>query len=74
MLSRLEQVFAKTFGVHNVSEATDPEDVRGWDSLGHMRLVQALEMEFQVHFEIEDIMNMDSIGRIMDVLRAKGVE
>ena len=49
-----------------VSDSLSPEGVRGWDSLGHMRLVMALQEESGVEFEVDDIMRMENVGEIRE--------
>jgi acyl carrier protein len=73
---RLAAVFAKTFGYDSgrFSLATTPEDVPNWDSIGHMNLVSALEAEFGLQFDVDEIMEMSSAGRITEILRTKGVQ
>ncbi len=76
-MSRLEGVqkaFASSFGVDpaRITEATLPEDVKKWDSLGHMTLVAALEENFGLQFEVEEIMEMATVEAILKILAAKG--
>jgi acyl carrier protein len=73
---RVASVFHKVFQFdsHRVSAATTPEDVPNWDSVGHMNLVTHLEEEFGRQFDVDDIMEMGSVGKIIEVLKAKGVE
>jgi acyl carrier protein len=72
---RLALVFEKTFGLETsrFSTALAPEDVPAWDSIGHMNLVAHLEEEFQQQFEVDEIMEMSSPQKILDILSAKGV-
>jgi acyl carrier protein len=73
---RLASVFEKAFGFETslFSPNLAPEDVPNWDSVGHMNLVMNLEDEFQQHFEVDEIMEMSSPAKIMEILKAKGVE
>lgn len=50
-----------------------PDDVPNWDSIGHMNLVASLEQEFQVQFEVDEIMEMSSPQKILDILKARGL-
>jgi len=50
-----------------------PEDVPNWDSIGHMNLVMYMEQEFNQHFEVDDIMEMSSPAKILEILKSKGV-
>ena len=71
---RLTKVFHETFGFdpRHFSPSTAPEDVAAWDSIGHMNLVASLEKEFGLQFEVDEIMEMSSAGKIVEILQAKG--
>lgn len=75
LLKRVAGVFQKTFGVpaQIVALETIPDELARWDSLGHMNLVKALEQEFGVKFENDEIVEMVSVAGIIEVLEAKGV-
>lgn len=73
---RLAAVFQRTFAYDPAafSLQTSPDDVPNWDSIGHMNLVTQLEDEFAVQFDVDQIMEMSSAERILEILRAKGIE
>lgn len=75
MLERIAKVFASVFAfpADKVTQATGPDDVPRWDSLGHMRLVAALQAEFKVEFELDETMQMVSVARIAEFLKKKGI-
>jgi acyl carrier protein len=75
MVDRLASVFNKAFGleIDRFSTSLAPEDVPNWDSIGHMNLVMYLEQEFNQHFEVDEIMEMSSSAKILEILVAKGV-
>jgi acyl carrier protein len=72
---RLQQTIAVTLKVPpaEVTESTKDEDLRQWDSLGHINLLMALEQEFGVFFEVEEFGNLNSVRAILDHLRQQGV-
>ncbi len=74
-VQRLAIVFEEVFGHDHsrFSKETVPEDVANWDSMGHMNLVSRLETDFGVQFELDEIMEMASAAKIMEVLETKGV-
>jgi acyl carrier protein len=74
-LNRLATVFEKAFGFERAKFSVQlaPEEVPNWDSIGHMSLVAALEEEFQQQFEVDEIMEMSSPQKIVDILKARGV-
>ncbi|MGD0652986.1 MAG: acyl carrier protein [Thermoguttaceae bacterium] len=75
MRERLANIFHKAFGleINSFSPNIAPEDVPNWDSIGHMNLVMYLEQEFNQRFEVDEIMEMSSPAKIMEILAAKGV-
>ena len=40
----------------------------GWDSIGHMRLVAALEDEFDCMLDMEDILDMSSYDKAVQIM------
>ena len=54
---RLRQVFADVFGIGGdaVVDEDSPSTIDGWDSVTHLNLVLALEGEFMMQFEAEEI-------------------
>jgi acyl carrier protein len=51
----------------DVVEAT-ADSTPGWDSLGHLRLLMAVEEEYGVSFSPDDIAELDSVKRIGDAV------
>lgn len=73
---RLRDVFIQGLAL---SEETDVEnlkyrDVEEWDSVGHMALVAAIEDEFGVEFETDQVIDMSSFKVALDMLRGFGVD
>ena len=75
LVDRVATVFRKTFEFdsHQFSLDTTPEKIPNWDSLGHMNLVAQLEAEFGLQFDVDDIMEMSSAAKIIEILRAHGI-
>ncbi|OLD87494.1 MAG: hypothetical protein AUG85_06995 [Gemmatimonadetes bacterium 13_1_20CM_4_66_11] len=63
---RLQAVFEAVFGreASQLSEQDSPATIESWDSLNHVYLVLALEAEFGVQFDAEEIANLISVGAI----------
>jgi acyl carrier protein len=51
-----------------VTDTLSREDVESWDSLGHIRLIAAVEEAFQMSFTIDEIEGVTSIGQIVKVI------
>jgi acyl carrier protein len=46
-------------------------DIKEWDSLSHMNLVSGLESEFGLSMEIDEISEMDSVKKVIEVVEKK---
>lgn len=59
------------------SSPVDPSwtsgDVEGWDSLGHLDLILALEKTYGIKLEIEEMFDVESLGDLEQLLRRRGV-
>jgi acyl carrier protein len=73
LLARVQKAFNITFETDPqlVSMRTVPEDIDGWDSLGHVTLASNLEQEFQVNFDVDELMEMENVRAIVKILEAK---
>lgn len=72
---RLQQTIASTLKVApaEVTPTTQDQDLRQWDSLGHINLLMALEQEFGVYIEVEEFGNLNSVPAIIAHLNKQGV-
>ena len=72
-LATVGQVFREVFDDDSLElpETLVREDLAAWDSLGHIRLIGALEEAFGTTFTIEEIETMTSINRILDLVISK---
>lgn len=50
---------------------TTPNDVDEWDSLGQIMLVQTIEDTLKISFELEELLNFDSVQNIVDIVQSK---
>lgn len=49
-------------------------DIEQWDSLGHMTLVAAIEDEFGVQLDTDQVIDLSSFKVAADMLRDAGVD
>jgi acyl carrier protein len=68
----LQRVFAEVFEgeAFEFSDTLSREDLKAWDSLGHIRLVSALEEAFDVRLSLAEIESLTSTARILECLQA----
>ena len=55
----------------SLSAESSPQTVENWDSVQHLNLVLALEEQFGVQFEPDEMDGMKSIGAIAGILAQK---
>lgn len=55
----------------SLSRETTANDVDGWDSLGHIQLIVAIEKNFKVKFTSKEILSWKNVGELIDSLQSK---
>ncbi|MBI4309186.1 MAG: acyl carrier protein [Candidatus Omnitrophica bacterium] len=72
MEQKLRNIMAEVFDVpvDEIKEDLSAHTLANWDSLKHINLILALQKEFGVRFEDEEIPTMISYAMILNTLRA----
>src|SRR5207244_5794698 len=67
------QIVADIFNIplHMVTLSSSPDTAESWDSLQHVNLVIALEQSFNVQFPPEEVAEMLSVMRIVELIEQK---
>ena len=67
---RLNAVFRDVFDDEEltVNDETTAADVDGWDSLIHITLIDAVEEEFDISFDMKTIVKLKNVGEMVDVI------
>ncbi len=70
IFERLNEVFRDVFDddAITVAEDTTAADVDGWDSLMHITLISAVEDEFDIKFNMKDVVSMKQVGDMVDII------
>lgn len=70
---KIEGVFREVFDDESlvVSDTLSTETLSAWDSLGHIRLMSALEDDLAITFTLEEIESMTSVAKILAVLASR---
>lgn len=73
VFDRVRQVAADIFAApaDGMTRQSSPEEIEKWDSVQHLSLVLALEQEFNVQFDPEEMDRMKTLGDISDLLDSK---
>lgn len=70
---RLQNVFATVFDNDTIELTPEltADDVDEWDSLSHINLMIAIELEFDIEFDQSEIQNFANVGELMASIEAK---
>lgn len=70
---RLVEVFADILGIDPATVTPDlnPDDCEQWDSLSHLKLVAAIEQEFEVELSPEEQVDMLSFDLVVATVSKK---
>lgn len=67
---RLNNVFRDVFDDESivVTETTTSADIEDWDSLEHVNLVVAIEKEFGMKFNMNEVTTMKDVGDMVNII------
>jgi acyl carrier protein len=75
-LEFMQSVFAESLELsEDVSSALSLnsmfEEVEGWDSMGHMRIIMEIENRLDVEFDIDEVIGVDTIEKLIQMAKNK---
>lgn len=70
VLERLTMVFRSVFDDEEIvlTAETTAADIDDWDSLEHINLLVAVEQEFNIKFNMNEVSNMKNVGEMIDII------
>jgi acyl carrier protein len=73
---RLRDVFVEALALDTDVDVENLKyrEIEQWDSVGHMALVAAIEDEFDVQFDTDQVIDMSSFKVALDTVRGLGAE
>ena len=65
-LARVTAVVAAVLKVpeQSLTAQSSPDDIQAWDSMHHLQIILALEEEFGVHFDADEIDGLQTVGAL----------
>lgn len=71
----LRQAFARSLNVplETITDDLAYNTIREWDSVAHMALVVEIESTFNIMFDTDDIIDMSSFAKAVDIVAKYGV-
>ena len=75
-MQKLIDCFVQTFAIEReqVTQELAYQSIAPWDSVGHMALVAEIENTFNVMLNTDEIIEMNTVGKAVEILKKHGVE
>ena len=54
-----------------ISLSSKFEKVKGWDSLGHMKIISEIEKKLSISFEIDEIVGINTVKKLIELTKKK---
>lgn len=73
LMEKLQEIFRDVFDDDSItiSESTNANDIGAWDSLTNISILAAVQDEFAVTFEIDEIVAIKSAGDMLNAILRK---
>lgn len=70
VLSKVNDIFKDAFDKEDlvIGFQTMANDVEGWDSLMQMNLIEMIEDEFGMRFDMDEVVGMENVGSMIDII------
>lgn len=72
-METLQNIFRDVFDDENliIVEATNSSDIEDWDSLAQINLIVAIEEEYNVKFNLEEVSKLNNVGEMLELIKKK---
>ena len=73
VLSKVNDIFKDAFDNEKlvIGFQTTANDVEGWDSLMQMNLIEMIEDEFGMRFDMDEVIGMENVGVMVDIILSR---
>ncbi len=75
MSKKLYEIVSKVFNVDNskINDETSPENLEEWDSFNFYVLLDEIENEFDMKFDLDESLDIKKIGDIKKIFTKHGI-
>ncbi len=71
-LKFMQDIFKKALNLSSkLTLSSKFEKVKGWDSLGHMKVISTIEKKLSISFEIDEIIGVNTVKKLIDLTKKK---
>lgn len=73
---KVVSAFAKVLGIptERISDDLRYASIPQWDSIAHMAVISALEEQFAIMIDMDDVIDMNTVGKAREIVRKYGAE
>ena len=73
IFEKVQEIFRDIFDDQdlNISNSSSSNDIEDWDSLNHINLVVAIEKEFKIKFNFNELSGLKDVGAMIDLIIQK---
>jgi acyl carrier protein len=73
ILPRLQRLFRDVLGNPRLvlTRQSNAESIEGYDSIVHINIISAIEQEFDVRFELKDILALENAGDVIALIERR---
>lgn len=74
--NKYDEIFKEVFEIEadQLNDQLEYQSIEAWDSVGHMSLMAALEDEFDIMLEMDDIVDFGSYLTGIETMKKYGVD
>ena len=75
LIDQLLPIFKDVFDDESLvlNSSTTAQDIYGWDSLAHIRLIVTIEKSFGLRFSAAEISAVENVGQMAELILSKQV-
>ncbi len=73
LLKQVNVIFREVFEnkTLEINTKTSAQTIDNWDSLNHVMLIAAIESEFDISFELDEMIEFKNVGDILTAIQSK---
>lgn len=73
LLKQVNLIFREVFenAKLEINKETSAQTIDNWDSLNHVMLIAAIESEFNISFELDEMIEFKNVGDILTAIQSK---
>ena len=75
MSEKLYQIISRVFNIDNskINDETSPENLEEWDSFNFYVLLDEIENEFNIKFDLDETLEIKKIGDFKKIFQKHGI-